>query len=140
MVVLLEEKAIQAVNNFPPLLQSICDERGLDSAQVWQWGLASVRSEIISDLMVILLTIIAVYISYRILKWGNDDSTDILDKYTGWAIFGSAISFAASFVLIIISCTIIVNLPDLILNPEYNAMVKIIEGAAKFDPIYLKNI
>ena len=115
------------------MLGQLSDKLGVASSKIWEWSLLQVKVEVVTNIVIAIVAIVASILSYKIVKryleWRKvkkkarewDDTDDIFPSILGI----TAIVFLVSFDLYAISG--LIDLPKLLINPEYAAFENIVK-------------
>ena len=118
-------------NKIAEMLGQLADKLGVASAKIWEWSLLQVKVEVVTDIITILVAILAsvvfVWITKKSVKWWG--SLD--DEFNEELVAASVVAFVIFSILLLaldVSALMrIWDIPELLINPEYAAFQNIVE-------------
>ena len=119
----MEEKMVQMMDKLPDLLNKLGNKLGVASAKIWEWAMLDVKVQIFQDIALILIISLFFFLEYKLLKFIY--RKELFDDYEATCIFGGIIGVCLSVVSIITFISCVIELPSLIINPEWNAFQNI---------------
>lgn len=123
----MEQQMTKMMEQLPSLLEKLSDQLGVASAKIWEWALLNVYVEVVTDFIVIGLTLILIFGIIIFNKWLNKNNLKCFTDYsdpTGYGVINIILGILC-VIGIIISIISIFQLPSLIINPEWNAFQNI---------------
>lgn len=119
----------EMMNKLPELLNKLGDQLGVAGAKVWGWALLNVKATIIQDIIFLLGFILFVIIEYIIIQFVI--KKDLFDDCDVLCIFSAVIGVILTIIGAIVFVIVIMELPSLIINPEWHAFQNIMSQVSK---------
>ena len=120
-------------NKIAEMLGQLADKLGVASAKIWEWSLLQVKVEVVTDIITILVAILAsvvfVWITKKSVKWWR--SLGEKDDVNEELVAASVVAFVTFCILLLVldvsAFLRIWDIPELLINPEYAAFQNIVE-------------
>jgi len=119
----MEEKMSQMMDKLPELLNKLGNKLGVASVKIWEWAMLDVKVQIFQDVLLIFIISLFFFLEYKLIKIVY--KKELFDKYEGTCVMGSIIGICLSIAGIIALISCVMDLPSLIINPEWNAFQNI---------------
>lgn len=120
------------IEDFIPLLETLARNLGVASSKIWEWSMLKVYTQVITDVLFLVITVVFIFGLTRYHKYMKENNlfTESKDVTNGWEVALLIFNIAAG-VAIIACMFILLELPSLIINPEWHAMQNILTEIIK---------
>jgi len=109
------------------MLGQLSEKLGIASAKIWEWSLLQVKVDIVTDIILLVLAVVATAGVVKYFAWAHKNWEDINSDQEVVHFSAIAILALAVFILDIASIFALFALPKLLINPEYAAFRNIVE-------------
>ena len=125
-------------NKIAEMLGQLADKLGVASAKIWEWSLLQVKVEIVTDIIYAVLAVVLSILIYRVAKKYNEflaretekkkeNNPYYVDSEFDIVVVAILVGVAIVFLLDLYAISGLLDLPKLLINPEYAAFQNIVE-------------
>lgn len=116
---MVEEKVIE-------LLDQLAVKLGVASGKIWEWALIDVKVSIIEDILFIVGFLVFCFIQYKLWRKYSKKIKEKFQEEYYWMCILILVLIVINFFCFLLTIGCIMELPSLIINPEWNALQNII--------------